>query len=324
MLICSAATSAAKHAWALWKGERTLGVEPLPIPRTSAPSDRLQSLALSTLTLTLIDAQGKGECCSNDYNCRGGQCTSSIGNGRWDARCLGGGTWANPSGTGTTGDRDTLTGARIMHPTCWAEATPVALEAQLKACETWDARPQTKGTPCEATINGQPNLALGACDLNLQNYNSCFGSVRAPPPPPSPACMPRSPMESRASPARTPTPSPSVAQIGETCKEYKDCAQEVDDRTPWGTDETPDRPVKLTCGRDLSFQTGVLRTGADTAATSVVDVRCAFGAFNSACSLDPTSLVDCKGFDAIPADTKPSGMCVSNCEALKSCRCMVK
>lgn len=175
-----------------------------------------------------------------------------------------------------------------MHPTCWAEATPVALEAQLKACETWDARPQTKGTPCEATINGQPNLALGACDLNLQNYNSCFGS------------------------------------IGETCKEYKDCAQEVDDRTPWGTDETPDRPVKLTCGRDLSFQTGVLRTGADTAATSVVDVRCAFGAFNSACSLDPTSLVDCKGFDAIPADTKPSGMCVSNCEALKSCRCMVK
>ena len=125
-------------------------------------------------------------------------------------------------------------------------------------------------------------------------------------------------------PARTPTPYPSVAQVGETCTEFADCAQTVDKSTPWGTDETPMQPVLLTCGRDLEAQKGILRTPEDTARTTVVDVRCAFGAFNAECSLDPLSLVDCRSFDAIPADTKASGMCITNCEALTACRCAVK
>lgn len=236
--------------------------------------------------------RGKGECCTNDYNCRSGQCSSSVGNGRFDPRCLGAGIWANPSGTGDTGTTNVTDGSRIMHPTCWAEATPEKLLLQLAACEIWDARPQTKGTPCEPTLDGMkggpPNVGLGECDINLQNGNACFGSV------------------------------------GETCKEFKDCAQVVDERTPWGTDETPMQPVQLTCGRDLEAQAGVLRTPEDTARTTIVDVRCAFGDFSSACSLDPASLVDCRGFDAIPADTKPSGMCLTNCEALSACRCKVK
>lgn len=192
-----------------------------------------------------------------------------------------------------------------MHPTCWAEATPDALVAQLKACEIWDARPTTKGTPCEPTTDGMKmlpivgtdefpanmNTALGECDINMQNGNSCFGS------------------------------------IGETCSEYKDCAQVVDERTPWGTDETPDQPVQLTCGRDTEAQEGILRSGDDTKRTGIFDPRCAFGAFNAGCSLDPKSLVDCNpltNFDTIPADKKPSGMCITNCAALAACRCMVK
>ena len=77
-------------------------------------------------------------------------------------------------GTGPTGTQDPFTGARIMHPTAWAEATPDALAAQLDACIAWDARPTTKGTPCEASVPG-----LGKCDLYAQNENSCYGSVRA-------------------------------------------------------------------------------------------------------------------------------------------------
>jgi hypothetical protein len=87
-----------------------------------------------------------------------------------------------------------------VHPTCWAEATPDALVAQLKACEIWDARPTTKGTPCEPTTDGMKmlpivgtdefpanmNTALGECDINMQNGNSCFGSGPPPPHPPTP------------------------------------------------------------------------------------------------------------------------------------------
>jgi hypothetical protein len=206
-----------------------------------------------------------------------------------------------------------------MFPTCWAEATPEALGKQLDACEIWDARPQTKGTPCEATLDGikggPPNEGLGECDINMQNGNACFGSV------------------------------------GETCAEYKDCAQVThtsfknpDDidwdpledasfeglMSPWGTDETPMRPVKLTCGRDLEAQEGVLRSPEDTKRTAVEDTRCAFGGFNAACSLDPESLVDCDdpllkqwiesiGFNP---DKKSSGMCIKNCDALAACRCI--
>ena len=56
-----------------------------------------------------------------------------------------------------------------MWPTCWAEATPDKLEEQLALCEIWDARPQTKGTACEAQVEG-----LGQCDEGRQNGNSCF------------------------------------------------------------------------------------------------------------------------------------------------------
>jgi hypothetical protein len=104
---------------------------------------------------------------------------------------------------------------------------------------------------------GPPNVGLGECAKNLENGNACFGSV------------------------------------GETCKTSLECAQVVDERTPWGTDETPMQPVQLTCGRDLKAQAGVLRTPEDTAQWAIVDVRCAFGDFSSACSLDPNSLVDC-------------------------------
>ena len=51
-------------------------------------------LPLTPPLACIIDAQGKGECCTNGYNCRGGQCTSSVGDGKFDTRCLGAGIWA--------------------------------------------------------------------------------------------------------------------------------------------------------------------------------------------------------------------------------------
>ena len=130
-------------------------------PRTSAPSNPLHWLALS---------QGKGECCDNNYNCKSGRCTSSdtsgFSRGAFDERCLGAGVWANPAGINSSD------GSMIMWPTCWAEATPDKLVEQLEECEKWDARPQTKGTACEAQIEG-----LGQCDEGRQNGNSCFGAV---------------------------------------------------------------------------------------------------------------------------------------------------
>ena len=121
-------------------------------PRTPAPSNPLHWLALS---------QGKGECCDNNYNCKSGRCTSSdtsgFSRGAFDERCLGSGVWANPAGINSSD------GSMIMWPTCWAEATPEQLQQQLDLCEVWDARPQTKGTACEAQVEG-----LGQCDEGRQ------------------------------------------------------------------------------------------------------------------------------------------------------------
>lgn len=234
--------------------------------------------------------RGKGECCGNNYNCKSGRCTSSstrgFSRGAFDERCLGQFVWANPAGLNSSD------GSQIMWPTCWAEATPDQLVEQLQKCEEWDARPQTKGTPCPAQVEG-----LGKCDEGRQNGNSCFGAIG------------------------------EYCEDSKDCAQEDVDASWWFEGNDWGA---PDKPIPLKCGRVRNAKSGVVQSWDDIRNDAFEDVRCAARNFKATCSLSETDTVDCGPLSGLPAVFQPqdytnqntAGQCITACEALSSCRCI--